>query len=218
MGIRALQCWKHTRTHKHTGTSTLLMLFSGSHLLCLFSILPFLHTGLAALTKALWDAALLGWELSGILLCRPRAHWEGEGRSAESGGNMQLRSDGGAQFGVRRCKSSFCMRDSEQIIARGTFSGILLPYQYLLFFRRWLLTLVSKKRFPSLSFYLRKPQLLKHYLELSTDIVSVCGGGVRGLGACGWELRGWINHGSSPLWLKMCPFGGGWGDSGKDTV
>lgn len=109
MGIRALQCWKHTRTHKHTGTSTLLMLFSGSHLLCLFSILPFLHTGLAALTKALWDAALLGWELSGILLCRPRAHWEGEGRSAESGGNMQLRSDGGAQFGVRRCKSSFCI-------------------------------------------------------------------------------------------------------------
>lgn len=103
---------------------------------------------------------------------------------------MQLRSDGGAQFGVRRCKSSFCTRDSEQIIARGTFSGILLPYPYLLCFRRWLLTLVSNKRLPSLSFNLRKPQLLKHYLELSTDIVSVCGGGVRGPGACGWELQG----------------------------
>lgn len=56
MGFTVLE----THTHKHTGTSTLLMLFSGSHLLCLFSILPFLHTGLAALTKALWDAAPLG--------------------------------------------------------------------------------------------------------------------------------------------------------------
>lgn len=33
------------RTQTHARTHTLLMLFSCSHLLCLFSMLPFLHAG-----------------------------------------------------------------------------------------------------------------------------------------------------------------------------
>lgn len=44
--------------------------------LCLFSILPFLHTASRACTKAQWDAGPPGSGLSRILLCGPHAQWK----------------------------------------------------------------------------------------------------------------------------------------------
>ena len=65
----------HTHTHKHIR----LMLFTSYHLVSVY--LAFSHSSTPphraawAGTKARWEAALPGRELSGILLCGPRARW-----------------------------------------------------------------------------------------------------------------------------------------------
>ena len=71
----------HTRTHTHAHTHThiRLMLFTCYHLVSVY--LAFSHSTTPphraawAGTKARWEAALPGRELSGILLCGPRARW-----------------------------------------------------------------------------------------------------------------------------------------------
>lgn len=69
------------------------MLFTGSHFLSVYLTFP-IPPRWAAWTKARWEAALPGQELSGILLCGPRAHWIERDNLQCQEGNIQFRSDG----------------------------------------------------------------------------------------------------------------------------